>query len=488
MAVSLYTVRVVLNVLGAEDYGIYNVVAGVVTMFGFLSGAMATASQRYFSFDIGKGDFDSLKASFSVSILIHVIVGIVMVLLGESFGVWFIRERLVIPYSRFVSAQWVYQFAIISFVFTVITAPFMALIIAYEDMTIYAYVSIVECALRLCIALFIQFLPTDTLISYGFLMLLVTIVNTSIYRLICRKKYKLRWYPKLCTKKKVYEMFSFVGWNMFGASIGIFKVQLVNILLNQYFGPIVNTSRGLANQVNNALMSFSQNFSTALKPQIIKQYAIGKQKELLHLVFQGCKCIYFLTFLFTLPLIVETDFVLHLWLKEIPVYTVDFTRLVLLDALIDSISYPMMSAVQATGKIRLYQCVISGIQIANFPLAWICLSLQFEPTSVSVVAVSLGICCLIARLCIMHGFYKYSVLTFLQTVILRILIVTGLSFASVFAITAVLPTTIFFSFINLCLAFVITFTICILFGFDKQERHGMYSIIKQYAYTHRFMR
>ena len=273
MAVSLYTVRVVLNVLGAEDYGIYNVVAGVVTMFGFLSGAMATASQRYFSYDLGKGDVGHLKTTFSVTFQIYVLLALVIVLLAETLGVWFVNHKLVIPAERIIAANWIFQAAVVSFLFTIVTTPYMASIIAHENMNVYAYVSIIEAALKLGIVFLLKHLPYDKLIVYGMLLALVSLINTSIYRFYCRAHYAECKFCFVRDKALFKEIVSYSGWNLFGNFATVCKVQGGTFLLNMFFGPIVNTAQSVASQIRNATATFSNNFMQAMRPQIIKSYA-----------------------------------------------------------------------------------------------------------------------------------------------------------------------------------------------------------------------
>lgn len=422
MLVSLYTVRVVLNTLGAEDYGIYNVVAGVVTMFSFLSGAMATASQRYFAFEMGKGNEEGLQKIFSVTMTIYVLLALIIMLLAETVGLWFVNTKLVIPTERMVAARWIYQFAILSFMVTLLTTPYMASIIAHENMNVYAYVSIVEAALKLGIVFVLQALPYDKLIVYGGLLLLVACINTGLYRGYCKKHYAECRFRLVWDKVLFKEMVSYSGWNLFGASVGVVKNQIINILLNIFFGPLVNAARGIASQVNSAVVSFSQSFSTAMRPQIIKNYAAENYRETIQLVFRGCKGTFFLMYLFSLPLMIEMPYVLKLWLKEPPEMAVLFTRLALLDALIDSISYPIMTLAQATGKIKLYQGVVGGILLLNLPISYCVLKLGAPAYTVMVVACGLTCLAFFCRLLVTRKIILFPLSYFLKDVVLQCII------------------------------------------------------------------
>lgn len=429
MLVSLYTVRVVLATLGAEDYGIYNVVAGVVTLFSFLSGSMATASQRYFSFALGQNDEAQLKRYFSMSFTIYCMIAIVVMMVAETFGLWFVENKLVVPDERQQAAFWIYQASVFSTVCTIITAPFMASIIAHEDMNIYAYVSVIEVILKLGIVFLLPLFSADTLIVYGLLMAAVVFVNTALYRGICTRKYAECRFAFFWDKELFKELVSYTGWNMFGASVGVFKNQLVNIILNQFFSPVVNAARGIAAQVNGAVNSFSQGFSTAVRPQIIKSYASGNRDEMLALMYRSCKATFFLMYVFTLPLSLEMPYVLGLWLGNVPDHAILFTRLALLDALIDSVSYPLMTAAQATGRIGLYQSVVGGVLLLNAPISYLVLKLGAPPYGVFAVAIGCAVIATIARLIILKSLIGFSLMNFLFKVIIPVVAASLVAFA-----------------------------------------------------------
>jgi O-antigen/teichoic acid export membrane protein len=427
MLVSLYTVRVILETLGVEDYGIYNVVAGMVTMFGFLSSLMATANQRYFAFEIGRGDYEQLKRLFGLSMVIYVIIGILVLILAETAGLWFVCNKLIIPLDRKNTGIWVYHFSVASFLFTILTAPYMAMIIAHEDMIIYAYMSIVEVLLKLLIVFALYFFISDKLQLYGILMCAVAMVNAVLYLIICRIKYKECQIGFYWNKGLFKEVSIYMAWNLFGAIAGVFKHQIINIILNQFFNPIVITSRSIALSINNAISSFSYNFSSAIRPQIIKTYAAGQKTEMIHIIYLGAKGTYFLMYIFAFPVILEMPFVLLLWLKNIPEYVVVFTRLSLIDFLIDTISSTLITSAQATGKIKLYQFVVGGILLLNLPISWIVLVIGAPPYSVMIVGICLTFMALIFRLLIMRRLIDFSIIQFLKEVLSPICKVSVLS-------------------------------------------------------------
>jgi O-antigen/teichoic acid export membrane protein len=480
MLVSLYTVRVVLNTLGAQDYGIYNVVAGVVTMFGFLSGSMATASQRYFSFELGQGNFEQLKKVFSLSLLIYILIGIVILLLGETIGLWFVNNKLIIPLERKSAALWVYQFSIISFLFTVLTSPYMAMIIAHEEMNIYAYVSIGEALLKLVVVFILRAISWDKLILYGILLLTVVVTITTIYRTICIKKYSVCRFSFYWHKDLFKEIVSYSGWNMFGASTSIFKNQLVNIILNQFFNPLIVAARSIATMVDHAVMTFSQNFNNAIRPPIIKNYAARQKKRMLSLMYTGAKGTYLLMYLFVLPFVLEMPMILTLWLKHPPEYAVLFTRLMLFDVLINSLSYPIVTAAQATGKIKLYQAVVGGILLLNVPVAWIVLFMGAPAYSVMIVAIVLTFIACIARLLILKRLIDYSIRQFFRTVIIPICVISVVSAILPIILCYILPQNI----VRLCLVIALSIISVGIYSYfmalNRIERQKVKSLFSKY--------
>ena len=473
MLVSLYTVRVVLNVLGAEDYGIYNVVAGVVTMFGFLSGAMASASQRYFSFELGKNNQEGLEKIFAITVTIYAILALAIILLAETLGLWFVCKKLVIPAERLTAAKWIYQCAIISFLFTIMTTPYMSSIIAHENMNVYAYVSIVEAVLKLAIVFVLKIGTFDKLILYGLLQVLVAAINTSLYRFYCKRHYRECKFRFLWEREKIKEMFSYVGWNLFGSAVGVFKNQILNILLNQFFGAVVNAARAIAFQISAAVSSFSQNFSTAIRPQIIKSYAADEKEDCIRLAFRGCRLTFFLMLIFTIPLVLEMPFVLKVWLKNPPENTVLFARLVLLDVLIDSVSYPIMTLAQATGKIKLYQSVVGGILLLNFPVSWIVLSFGVDAWSVFVVGICITTIAFVVRLFIVRHLISFSLRSFCKDVVLRIFAVSLISVPLPLVLEFFIQNEIL-RFFLVCIASVLmTGGTALFIGMTKNERSAL---------------
>jgi O-antigen/teichoic acid export membrane protein len=413
---------------------------------------------------------------FSLSLLIHALIALIVLLPAETIGLWFVNNKLIIPPERMGAARWIYQFSIVSFVFTIMVSPFMAAIIAHEDMNIYAAISIAEAVLKLAIVLLLKIIPLDKLQLYGILLCAVTAVNTGIYWTTCKRKYQECRFRFYWSRELFREITGFTGWNLFGAAEGIFKNQLVNILLNQFFNPLVIAARGIASSVNGVVTNFSQNFSSALRPQITKSYAAGYTTELKRMVFSGSKTTYFLMYIFILPLILETPVVLSLWLKNVPEYTVVFTRVILIDALIESISYPIASMVQATGKIKLYQSVTGGFLLLNLPLSWLVLFFGGPPYSVALVAICLTFIAFIMRLLISRLLINYSVSRFFREVILPICLASLLSMILPMLSCYVLEKGVLRVCIVTCIS-ILSNCVCMYFiGLNRLEREKLKSM------------
>ena len=479
MLVSLYTVRVVLNVLCAEDYGIYNVVAGVVTMFGFLSGAMATASQRYFSYDLGKGDTENLKKTFSVTLTIYALLALLIVLLAETLGLWFVYNKLVIPLERLTAAKWIYQAAVASFLFTLITTPYMSAIIAHENMDIYAYVSIVEAALKLGIVFLLQVLPFDKLIVYGFLLLAVAIINTSLYRLYCIKKYEECRFRFLWDKALFKDMLDFTSWTLFGQFTSIVRNQAVTVLFNQFFTPVVVAARSISLQVTNAVNVFSQNFNTSLYPPIIKEYSSGNKDAMYNLLYNGCKMTFFLMWVFALPLILNMQAVLSLWLKNVPEWTVLFTQLALIEVLINSLGQPIATAARAPGKMKTYELSLGSLQLIIFILSWILFKAGYQAWVSFVIAIGVNLVMMVLRLVLVHGLVGLPLRQFTIRTAIPLLFMMVVSFTFAFLMNHFMPKGVISSFAQIFITVPVTCLVMYFLGMNREQRNMVIGIVKR---------
>lgn len=438
MLVSLYTSRVVLNTLGVEDYGIYNVVGGLVAMFSLVSSSLSSAVGRFLTFELGRGDTDRLKRVFSTSLSIHITLMAVIFLLMETAGVWFLNTRMTIPAERFHAANWVFQASILSFLFGLFSVPYNASIVAHERMKAFAYIGILDVTLRLLIVLFIAHAPwlADRLIAYALLLVTVSISLQIVYLRYCRKHFE-ECQLRLCFDKACWkEMSSFAGWNFIGCTALLLKDQGVNILLNLFLGPIINAARGIAMSVNTAVSGFAGNFMAALTPQITKSYAAGQRDYMMTLVERGSRFSFYILLLPALPILMETDFVLTLWLKQYPAHTVNFVRLVLLLSMLDILSNTLVNLQTATGKIRNYQLAVGGMLMMNFPLSYICLWRGMPPESVLLVALFVSACCLLLRLLFLRHMVSLSIRRYLHKVCLNVFLVFVASSAIPLAIWA----------------------------------------------------
>ena len=385
MAVSLYTSRVILNTLGVEDYGIYNVVGGVVAMFGFLNSAMSSATNRYITFNLGKGDNKRLQTIFSTTLQIHTIIAIVIVIFAEIFGTWFLYNKMQIPNDRLDAAFWVLQSSILSSVIMILSVPYNAAIIAHEKMSAFAYISIVEVVLRLIIVYLLNVFSYDKLIIYAILALAVQILIRFCYSIYCHRHFKETKYIKVWDKSLFKEMMSFAGWSFWGNIAGILYTQGLNMLLNVFFGPVVNAARAIAVQVQGAVQHFVSNFQMALNPQITKTYASGEIDQMHMLMFRSARFSFLLLFFIAFPLLLETDFILQLWLKTVPDNAVIFTQIMICISLIYTTANPCVIANQATGKVKIYQMVVGGILLLILPISYIVLKLGAPAYSVFIV-------------------------------------------------------------------------------------------------------
>ncbi len=365
MVIGLIAVPIVLRSLGEVDYGIYNVVSGIVTMLAFLNNALSSTTQRFLSFELGRDGIENCKKIFTTSLSIYFLFCILIVVLGETIGLWFVNFKLNIPPDRMVAANWIYQFSLVSFIFSVLSAPYNAAIIAHEKMNIYAVVCIGEALLKLGMVIGLLYLGGDRLILYGMFMMIMSALIFVSYSIYSRKKFSECVFSLKMDKNTAKQISGFAGWGIFGAVSNIFKNQGINIILNQFFGVLVNTARGLAFQVDAAVNTLIQNFFLATKPQLIKSYSAGDTDDMFKLVDVSTKVGYYLYFIVSSILIIDTEFILSVWLGNIPEHTVIFTRLVLAGNMFSVLAQPLMIVIHATGKVSLYQFLsgLSGILV-----------------------------------------------------------------------------------------------------------------------------
>lgn len=478
MIISLYTSRVILDALGVTDYGIYNVVGGFVAMFSVLSGTLSAAITRFLTFEIGKGDKSQISKIFSTSINIQLIIAFLIVLVAETFETWFVFNKMVIPSARLHAAYWVFQLSLITFCVNLLSVPYNATLIAHERMNAFAYISVIEGVLKLCVAFAILTSSIDKLIYYGIAMTFVAIIIRFIYAIYCKRSFEECDYHFILDRQLLKQMFGFAGWNFFGASAGILRDQGGNLLLNVFFDPSVNAARGIAIQVNSAVYSFATNFTQALNPQITKAYA-NNQKSYMHsLMFQGSKFSYFILLLLGMPIIINTPYILNLWLTLIPEYSVVFVRYAIVLSMSEALSLPFVTGMLATGKIRNYQLIVGGINLLNLPLVYVLFVLGFNPQILFWVAIILSQCCLFARVFMLTPIVNITIKDFFFKVYVNVLLVTLVSFIpSFWGCTSQID-----SFERFCISMLVCFFICIsaiwVIGIKKEEKKFILSQIR----------
>ena len=424
MLTSLFTSRIILDVLGVADYGLNNIIGGVVVLFSFLNGALLSATQRHLNFHLGQNDFMQTNVAFCMSMNTYFLLSVLVVILGETIGLWFINTQLNIPSERVYSAQWVYQFTLMQFVISLLRVPYNASIIAYERMNFYAYISLLEVMAKLAVVYFLYITIFDKLIFYSFLYTVVPFIITFIYKIYCNKCFETTKYRAIWNKVVFKEIFSFSGWSLFGSFANLIAQHGVNILINVFYGVTVNAAAGIANQVSNNVYGFISNFQTAFQPQIVKTYAAKEIGRFNRLIFQTSKFSYFMVIVLVMPIFFTIDGILKLWLKEVPAYTAIFCRLILIFLSIEAITAPLWMSVQATGKIRNYQILMASMIFLNFPLAYIVLKVGLPVYAVWIVRIMVNIFVMTARCIYMKKKLEFPLLLYVRKVIVPIISVT----------------------------------------------------------------
>jgi O-antigen/teichoic acid export membrane protein len=477
--VSLYTVRVVLDQLGVEDYGIYGAVGGLVALSAFLPGSLAQATQRFFSFALGEQDDECLKKTFSVNLVLYALVALIAFAILQTIGLWFVNTELSVPEGRFDAAKALYHYATLTFMVSVITSPFMAIIMAHEDMKLYAYISILESFMKLGMVFLLQYISWDKLELYGLLVLCVGIVNAVLYIGICLYRYDE------CQFRKIYwdsvllrEIVGFTGWTIFGAISTVARTHAVTVLLNQSFSPAVVAARALSVQIASQVNIFSSNFNTSLYPPIIKSYAANERENMFGLITGGSKITFFLLWVFALPMMVEMETVLGIWLTAVPPDAVLFSQLALVEALILSISMPLTAAARAPGKMKAYELTLGTIQIGIFVTAWSVIAAGAPAYSVFIVAIIANILMFGVRLYLVNrltGFPMRHFLKFTALPIVAIVLVTALPIT---ILNQLLPEGFYWSALLIIISFGASTIAMYFIGLDRAWRLKVISMVR----------
>ena len=472
MSVSLFTSRIILQTLGVEDFGIYSVVGGVVVLFSFLNAAMSSATQRFLNFELGRGDAVQTARVFSMSMSVHFCIAGAVLVLAETLGLWFLNTQLNIPAGRMVAANWVYQFSIASTLLGIMLVPYNATIIAYERMGFYALMSVATAFLRLGIVFLLVFGNADKLILYAGLVLAVSVLTQIVHVAYCRRAFpQTARYTPFRDKKLFRELVSFSGWSLFGGVADIANSQGINMVINVFCGVAANAAMGIANQVNGAVYQFISNFQTAFNPQLVKSYATGDNARFINLIFRASKFSFFLALLPMLPVAANADFILYLWLGNVPEYVVEFAELTLAHSLVSSLAAPLWMSVQATGKIRNYQLIVGALTLANLPLAYAVLRLGFSPACALGVRVGMHVATCIWRVFYLRGKISLPARKFLVQVCGRAVLVIAFSAGAARLAFLVFPERGVAQLIASSLCAIVALGIAILlFGLDKSER------------------
>lgn len=426
--INLYALRVVLNALGVEGFGIYSVVAGFVTLLTFLPGSMASATQRFFSFAMGQQDTEKLKQIFSVNWLLYAAIALLALIILQSIGLWFVTDHLHIPEERSVAAVNLYHMVVFSFVASIFASPFIAILIAHEDMSLYALISVFEASLKLGAAVLLLYVDESALELYGRFLLITAIITTATYIFICVNKYAECQFKQIHWNKGLLkDIIGFTGWTLLGQVSTVFRYQAVTILINQFFNPATVAARAIAITVSSQALVFSQHLNTGLYPPIIKSYATNQREEMFNLVLNGSKLTFFLMWVFALPMLIEMEAILTLWLKTPPSEAVLFSQLALVESLILSFSLPLTTAARAPGKMKLYEITLGAIQLAIFIASWMVLKAGYSASSVFIVAIIANLLMFQVRLLIVKNLIDFPMAPYYIKVLFPITLITLLS-------------------------------------------------------------
>jgi len=478
MSVGLFTSRIVLNALGVEDYGLYNVVGGVVVLLAFLNSAMSSATQRYLNVALGKRDDVELNKIVSNSLLLHFVVALIILVLAETIGLYFINAFMKIPEHRLGVANWVYQFSVFSFIASVVSVPFTASIVAHERMSAFAWMSIYDVLAKLMIVASLLFVDFDKLFIYAMLLFLQSCLTQCIYFWYCKRNFeecKLR--GCLIDKSLLKSMATFSSWSIVGNLGFLIHTQGIAIVINLFFGVTVNAAQGIANQVNGIVKQFVTNFLIAFNPQVVKTYAAGEFDEMHKLVLRGCKVACLMVAFFVMPLILEAPTILKAWLGVVPDYAVVFVRLVLLLTLFDAFSNLLATAKGATGDIKIYQMVLTSIGLAHLPLVWICFELGWEPYWAQIVYLFIIITLQIVRIWFVCRAVKLSIIIFYKKVVLRCAVSIVLASILPLYMHVKLPSGFAYSIVISITCVVFLAFLAFFVGLEKGERVSLVKFI-----------
>ena len=480
MGITLYTTRVVLNILGVADFGLYNVIGGVVGMLGFFRSTMSIATQRFMSYEIGLKNEKSVRHVFSCSVIGHFVLSLIVFIIAETAGLWFVKNKLVIPDGQDSVTIFVYQTVIVSFIINLIVVPYNSAIIAYEKFSFFAFLSIGEVILKLLLLWLLYFIDSEKLKLYSLLMMGVNLIIAVFYIIYCIIKFKsckLKW----VNDKKLYvQLFSFSGWIFAGDMSFFASTQGVNLLINVFFGPTVNAARAISEQVNQAVTSFASNFMLAVRPTITKKYAENNKNEAFSLVFSSTKFSFYLLLIFIVPLIYNTKIILSTWLGEIPAYTIQFTQLILINLLIHIIPTPLSYLIQADGNIRLHQIVVSIGFLSILFLSWIAYYINLNPLCTLYTTICISILDIPIRLWVVNRQIKIPIIKYVDKVIYPIIITAILCFSASYICQICFQAIgLWQTIISMCVSTILSLSFIIICGLSCDERIYLLTMVKR---------
>ena len=470
--IQLYTVPIVLNSLGAVDYGLYNVVGGIVTMFTFISGALASGSQRFLAYSIGENNLESVKKVFDSTVTLYIVFLAILLVVAEVIGVWFLNTKMQIPTDRLFAANCVFQFSVASFLICLISVPYYSDIVAHEKMSIFAYISIIDGVLKLMAAIMLKYMVGDLLIVYSSFICAISLFVFFIYLFYCKRYFfECRHFNFSWDNEIGKSLLSYSGWNMIGSLALIARNQGINIVVNLFFGPIINAAHSIAQQVSGLVTQLVNNVYLATRPQITKLYAKKEKESMWSLVYSSSKWTYYLLMIISIPAILEMESILSLWLNEVPPYTVAMTKLLILSVLLETTVNQIVGAFQAENRIKKYQLASSTILLLNIPVSYILLKTgMVDVITPYIVTCILSLMYVVSLLIVSKVELEMDVLYYIRCIISRMIVVSIIVFICVFLIYDILPPS-FCRILLTCFESVLISIICIwLFGMDNKER------------------
>lgn len=478
MFIGFFTSRILLNQLGVVDFGVYNVVGSIIVLLGFLNSTLSLSTQRFINFELGNNNYQQLQKVYSSSIIIHCALAFVVFTLAETVGLWFLNYHMNIPEERMVAANYVYQFSIFSAMLSLTMIPHTATIIAHEHMSQYATIGIIDVFLRFSVACMLYIIQTDKLIVYALAMFLVVLANYLTYYIYCKKKFPECSLIVSKDKQLYREMLSFSGWNIFSSISMILNGQVVSIILNVFFGPIVNAARGISTQVNGAIGGFVQNFQIAVNPRIIQTFAANEIQTFYRLINQSAKFSFFLLLIFVVPVWINIDDILQLWLGTVPEHTADFCRIVFIVSLINTFSLPLATAANATGNIKVFQLACGVFEILNIPFSYLLLKLGNPPVAVYFVQLTITISTLFVRLIVLRKLVSLNISQFLTKIVSRCLFVAILSFSTMIIATYINTESLLGLLSSIFISLSLTALFIMLIGLNREEKAIAINLIK----------